>query len=621
MIVIFSGYNQRAVIAFLRTLKKNQIESFCIIASGSSDTILRTAYRKKVIYIRKIKELDLTEILYALGLAAGCAEQKSMWIAPSTEALNRFLLQYREVFEKRGCMIPLPERKLYEQISDKEKFYRLCEEAGIAVPRKKNMAEKADGLFVPLIAKPKAYLAFDGNVYDPVFLLTEQEYRAFLTGSSMTGFDLYEFLDGGISFYLLFYFAKSGNVFCYSQKNLVQQQGGKSIIAACGADFHKKREVVEPYRNLFQKIGFQGLVMVEVRLVRDTYYMIEANPRFWGTSQLFCDIGYNFFELLLNDYGLLKKSGLSNNETDAVYFWSGGIKGSLLGHEELFWHEDGKQAVKERYEDFLRADVYKRDDTMGIYDVERLESLYMQAGRHAHYQVLPRKLEEIFPVQDIRIKSRWERERLAYMKQHIAFAGKRVLDIGGNTGYFTFELLDEGAKQVDYYEGNQAHAEFVRIAAKVLKKEDKLSVFGKYYLFGEERKTYDIILCLNVMHHLGADFYSVQSKEEAKKEMLVNINRLSVISEYLIFQMGFNWKGNPEDGLFAHGTKAEMEQFLSEGVKDYWDILFVGIAKKDQDAVVYQEMNEYNNERQDAFGEFLNRPIFIMKSKNFRGQP
>ncbi|MDE7313830.1 MAG: methyltransferase domain-containing protein [Eubacterium sp.] len=624
MIVIFSGYNQRAVIAFLRTLKKNNFTSYCIIASGKSDTILNTSYRNKVIYIRKIRELDLKEILGALELAARTTEESKMWITPSTEALNRFLLRHRDIFEKKGCVIPLPDQKIYGQISDKAKFYDLCKEAGIAVPGKKGMAKETDRFTVPLVAKPKKYIASDGNAYAPVFLLTEQEYHTFLLKYRIVDFDLYEFLNGGISFYLLFYFSKSGDVFCYSQKNLVQQQGGKSIVAACGADFHKKQEIVEPYRNLFHKLGFQGLVMVEIRLIQNTYYMIEANPRFWGTSQLFCDIGYNFFELLLKDYGLLTQAEISYINTGRVYFWSGGVQGSLFDckgfwNEQCFWHKDGKQVVKERYEDFLKADVYKRDDTMGIYDVEQLESLYMQAGRHAYYQVLPRLLEGILHGENIKTKSRWERERLTYMKRHIDFSGKRVLDIGGNTGYFTFELLEEGAEHVDYYEGNRAHAEFVRTAAKVLKKEDKLSVFAEYFLFQEKRKTYDIILCLNVIHHLGMDFFSAQSKADAREQMLVHINYLADVSEYLVFQMGFNWKGNPEDGLFAYGTKAEMEQFLLEGIKKYWDILFIGIAQKERDTVIYQEVDRYNNERQDMLGEFLNRPMFIMKSKVFRG--
>lgn len=62
-IVIFSGYNQRAVIAFLRCLSKNRFEDYVIVAASEDDTILKTSYRNKVFCIRKNKELDKEEIL------------------------------------------------------------------------------------------------------------------------------------------------------------------------------------------------------------------------------------------------------------------------------------------------------------------------------------------------------------------------------------------------------------------------------------------------------------------------------------------------------------------------------------------------------------------------------
>lgn len=61
-----------------------------------------------------------------------------------------------------------------------------------------------------------------------------------------------------------------------------------------------------------------------------------------------------------------------------------------------------------------------------------------------------------------------------------------------------------------------------------------------------------------------------------------------------------------------------MKLFLEEGTKDFWDIIFVGIAERKNNAIVYNEMDIDNSMRQDDMGEFLNRPIFIMKSKGIR---
>lgn len=617
MIVVFSGYNQRAVIAFLRTLEKNTIEPYCIIASGQEDSILKTCYWKKVIYVRKIKRLDLDEVIHALKLAVDMSEKNSVLVAPSTEALNRFLLQYRDIFEQIGCIIPLVDKELYEQVSDKEKFYTLCMENGILVPLK---YMKGSVFSKPLIAKPKKYLSACGEIFSPIFLLSEQEYISFMGKYNMDDFDFQEYLDGGISIYLLFYFSHSGEVYFCPQKNLAQQPGGKSIIAACYDKSYGKTRIAGEYIKLFQKIGFFGLVMVEVRLVNGKYYMIEANPRFWGPSQLFCDMDYNFFEFMLKDYGFIGQICDVPKNEDAVYFWSGGVKTDILEDMDYFLQPGEREVLKTNYPAFAVADIYKKEDTMDIYNIELLEKLYMKDSKHSNYQALPSALAEILDEGSLKIKSRQEWERMSYIKGHIDFSGKSVLDIGGNTGFFTFEILKAGACHVDYYEGNQAHAAFVQAASKVLKTEGILSVYPEYFLFEqkERNKKYDVVLCLNVVHHLGDDFKNVRSKDAARMEMVASVNFLSEYTDILVFQMGFNWKGNCREPLFKDGTKKEMKQFLEEGTKDFWDIIFVGIAERTDNAVVYHELDTDNGMRQDDMGEFLNRPIFIMKSKGIK---
>lgn len=62
IVIVFSGYNQRAVISFLRTLEKNTI-CYAIIASSAQDTIFQSSYADKVEYVRK-KTLGFTGNLH-----------------------------------------------------------------------------------------------------------------------------------------------------------------------------------------------------------------------------------------------------------------------------------------------------------------------------------------------------------------------------------------------------------------------------------------------------------------------------------------------------------------------------------------------------------------------------
>ncbi len=249
-------------------------------------------------------------------------------------------------------------------------------------------------------------------------------------------------------------------------------------------------------------------------------------------------------------------------------------------------------------------------------DIEQLKELYMESSKHSNYQSVPFNLKKILPQEQITTESRYDEARLKYISSKIDFANKKILDIGGNTGFFTFEALRAGAEHVDYYEGNSTHAKFVKIASKVLKCEKDVTVFPEYYAFDQDKREYDIAFCLNVIHHLGDDFMSRTDMESAKKEMISCINNLADIADMMIFQMGFNWCGNRNQCLFQNGTKTEMKQFLSRGTAACWDIIACGVAERNNESIIYRDMDADNTIRIDSLGEFLNRPIFIMKSKS-----
>ena len=82
----------------------------------------------------------------------------------------------------------------------------------------------------------------------------------------------------------------------------------------------------------------------------------------------------------------------------------------------------------------------------------------------------------------------------------------------------------------------------------------------------------------------------------------------------MVFQLGFNWKGNRNLGLFENGSKVELIDFIAEGVKNYWTIEKIGIAEAANNSIEYCDLNDNNIIRNDKIGEFLNRPIFILKS-------
>lgn len=359
-IIIFSGYNQRAVTAFLRTLTENRISNYYIIAASPQDEILKTCYKEKIAYVRKIRQLDIEEITSAVKMIRQLSGEEKSLIAPSTEALNRFLLDNRLYFEEMNCEIPLTDKQLYEKISDKNKFWELCRNNGICVPE---MLEEKNIYTVPFAAKPKKYVSDNGRIYSPVLVTSQEEFDGFKRSYPVEEFDFQEYIDGE-SYYLLFYFSKSGRVFSFSQKNHLQQKGGKSILAASCSDVHNDT-VAMKYKELFLKLGFNGLAMVELRKNSGRYFMIEANPRFWGPSQLFCDAGFNFFEFMLYDHGIIETLPERTPDPTVKYFWNGGI-----GKDNHVYLEGGEKELLQNRGLFVKNDIYNRNDTKTIFDSE-----------------------------------------------------------------------------------------------------------------------------------------------------------------------------------------------------------------------------------------------------------
>jgi SAM-dependent methyltransferase len=250
--------------------------------------------------------------------------------------------------------------------------------------------------------------------------------------------------------------------------------------------------------------------------------------------------------------------------------------------------------------------------------IDKLRQLYANTSKHSNYQILAKDLKSLIPNNDVIVRSRFEEERLKYMLSLMQFEGKKILDIGGNTGFFSFELIKKGALSVVYYEGNKAHAEFVKEASALLKYDDKIAVFDRYLSFESEleNESFDIVLLLNVLHHVGDDFGDKSlSIDRAKEAILNTLNYLAYKTKYLFFQLGFCWRGDREKLLFKDGTKKEMIDFVVNGTNHNWEIVDIAVPELIDGQISYTSLNDRNIVRNDSLGEFLNRPIFALKTK------
>jgi SAM-dependent methyltransferase len=247
---------------------------------------------------------------------------------------------------------------------------------------------------------------------------------------------------------------------------------------------------------------------------------------------------------------------------------------------------------------------------------QTLLDLYRASSKHSQYQALPERVRPLLPAGSIFRDSRHERERLAFICTKLDFRGLRVADIGGNTGYFTFEMLDLAAGSVDYFEGNAEHALFVAQAAKQLGLEGKLHTQARYLDFSAPfPDTYDVVLLLNVLHHIGDDYGDLDTgADQVQQTIRASLTTMARHARHLVFQVGFNWKGDRNQPIFEDGSRSNVIDLVKD-LSDAWDIEAVGIARRAGDQVIYEDMSLAGVARDDSLGEFLNRPLFILRSR------
>jgi predicted ATP-grasp superfamily ATP-dependent carboligase len=366
-VLILSGHNNRGIIACCRFFRSNNIPFF-IVASEGIDRISYTAYKKNIIYKREDKTLNVGDFLSYKKYILERGKYKQILVLPTTEFLNRFLIKEKIKLENEGFIIPLVNKNLYAEISDKYSFGKLCGKNEIVVPKE---YEDIDESMIPFVAKPRKYFV-DGKIVNkrPILIKNPEDYRQLRQEKLNTDFYFQQFV-GGKSYYLLYYFDKHGNYNVHSQQNLMQQGNGLSITAAVSSNFHSK-EISKKFVKVFQDKKYRGIVMIEVKVFKGKIYVIEANPRLWGPSQLILDSGMDLFYLLAEDFGLLNREEIKQPvyKAGVKYFWSGGIYEDRYQKRNITFHHYDKIKFFHDFKDWMKADVYLRNDTYELYKKE-----------------------------------------------------------------------------------------------------------------------------------------------------------------------------------------------------------------------------------------------------------
>ena len=362
-VLIFSGYNDRAVLAFCRYAQKRKIP-FYIVASGKTDLIYRTGYLRNILCNRREAILGIEDVLDYVELIKIKSKHSHILILPSSEYLNRFLLLNYDVLNKNKVQIGLCSKSTYELLSDKLSFGKLCESLNIRTP----LGLNEDNFDFPIVIKPKSYFSSTNKIYKPEVITNRKNLDFFLEERNINDFYLQEYVPGK-SVYLLYYIFPNGSYSVFSQENFIQQYNGGSMILAKSSSYHEY-DISAQFANLLKGVNFSGLIMIELKFYKNRFYMIEANPRLWGPSQLILDSGMDLFECFAYDNKLIKKIKTENYKIGAWYYWSGGLAKNLEDNVPLMYHDFTPTDFRDNKIEIEKWEIYNRRDSNNVYELE-----------------------------------------------------------------------------------------------------------------------------------------------------------------------------------------------------------------------------------------------------------
>lgn len=376
--LVFSGGNDRAVLAFLRALGQCGRRAV-IVARTLNDRILSTSYRRDVVYVRESHGLDLPVFTACLDRAREAAGGKALVVLPSSEYFNAFLLEHRPLVEAMGCEIPLVDARIYGLLTNKDSASAYFASRGISVPRE---IVNSTECVPPVVAKPRNNISPDGSSLYPHLLMDARQMAAFHTRHDASSYFFQEYLQGE-SLYLLFYVPRcGGEAFVWSQRNLLQQPNGKSMLWAEPADLHRS-ELATGLIDALREAGFWGLGMIELIRTSDRDVFIEMNPRIWGPMQLVVDQHQPLLEAMIGealhgDPGYFLKTAPASipRGRRGQYFWCGGLAHTLASHYQPSWHGPRRPLLATAFAG-LRNDVYLRADSWRCFIREMTGALHL----------------------------------------------------------------------------------------------------------------------------------------------------------------------------------------------------------------------------------------------------
>jgi len=354
-IVFIADANPRAVIASLRALSSyHNLNIYGIFRKKSYfNFITLSEYRKKVdssyCYHSKNKN-DFIKSIIHIRKKIGPFE-----LMPNGERFLRWILEAKKKLSQFGITINAPDVEAYKIISNKKSFQELCNIFGISTPLLIDLPVKS--FSKRFVVKAKKIEIKRDVLSAPMLIENIESYNKLMSINIDWSRHFAQEYISGPSYYYCAGYENGLKKIEFTQKNLVQQPGGKSIIKALPSCL--PLEITEKIDKMMNSLFWNGVMMLELKYCsyNNNYYAIECNPRLWGPLQIAIDNGINFPAFLIGE-----RNTPGKNKQNHGYLWlSGYFQGLQFAYTtKTKFQYYPKEKQKIFYKDvWLRSDSYK----------------------------------------------------------------------------------------------------------------------------------------------------------------------------------------------------------------------------------------------------------------------
>lgn len=223
-------------------------------------------------------------------------------LMPVTEQSTRALLEFP--LPPGAPQLPVPSARVFSTITDKAALMHLAGSLGISVPQQHLIADletaaNAAALHFPVVLKPARSLGIASRFsvqYASAFEDLMQKLR--LLPADAFPILAQERIEGpGTGVFLLRWHDAVIARFAHQREREMPPSGGGSI--SCRSIALEDAPLVDAER-LLERLEWNGVAMVEFKVCHRTGrpFLMEINPRFWGSLQLAIDAGVDFPLLL-----------------------------------------------------------------------------------------------------------------------------------------------------------------------------------------------------------------------------------------------------------------------------------------------------------------------------------